>query len=229
MLGVMRYVLEDDSKPLVEQKTRQDIGAIGMSDSEIYARHLAEKFSYANTYYHTVPQLDICDLRSIVRYSNIDLIICSDVIEHTALAPRETLRNMLQMLRPGGVLILSAPTYRLPKTIEWYPDAAHLEVKDCGGRYEVHWSDMSGARHVDLRPCFHGGPGSTLEMRLIAHDDLVQAGLDEGFEVEALEFSPESGYVWPIAPEYPGIEAPMDGRVLVLRKPLIAQAKSWLS
>ncbi|WP_197422818.1 class I SAM-dependent methyltransferase [Burkholderia sp. ABCPW 14] len=219
MLGVMRYAFNEESKPLIKQSDRRSITAIGISDSEIYAWPLAAKLSYANTYYHTEPQLDICDLRSIDQYSNIDLIICSDVIEHTPLAPRKVLENMRRMLRPGGILILSAPTYHLPETIEWYPDAASLEVKDCGGRHEVRWSDTSGAKHVDFRPCFHGGPGSTLEMRLIAHQDLIQAGMDAGFEVETLEFSPEIGYVWPIVPEYPGIAAPMDGRVLVLRRP----------
>jgi SAM-dependent methyltransferase len=218
ILGVMRYVLHDESTPLLEQRERRNLTALGMSDSESYARHLAAKLSYTNTYYHTEPKLDICDLKSIDQYSNIDLIICSDVIEHTSSEPREVIRNMRKMLRPGGVLILSAPTYHMTETIEWYPNAKKLEIKDRGDRYEAHWTDVSGARHIDFDPCFHGGPGTTLEMRLISHQDLVQAGLDEGFEVETLEFMSGVGYVWPIVQEYPGIDAPMDGRVIVFRK-----------
>ena len=46
MLGVMRHVLKDESMPLFDQKERRDLVAIGVSDSETYAKHLASKFSY---------------------------------------------------------------------------------------------------------------------------------------------------------------------------------------
>jgi SAM-dependent methyltransferase len=219
MLGVMRHVLKDESMPLFDQKERRDLVAIGVSDSETYAKHLASKFSYTNTYSHTAPHLDLCDPESVGRYSNIDLIVCSDVIEHTFDKPRKVVRSIFRMLKPGGVAILSAPTYYLSETIEWYPHAKTVEVKEHLGKYEVHWTDIAGIARTNINPCFHGGPGSTLEMRLIAHQDLVQAGSDEGFHLETLEFSPEWGYSWPIVPQYPGIDAPMDGRVLILNKP----------
>ncbi|WP_416423033.1 methyltransferase domain-containing protein [Pseudomonas sp. App30] len=220
MLGVMRHVIHDATVPLLQQPPRDDIKAIGVSDSQSYAQLLEAKLSYTNTYYHTEPFLDLCNEQSICTYSELDLIVCSDVIEHTSERPHVTLRHMFRMLKPGGTLILSVPTYTFAKTLEWYPDAQSLEVRNLDGNYSVHWTDAMGQSHVNTSPCFHGGPGSTLEMRLISHTELLQLAAYEGFAAQTLEFDEQAGYAWPVVPEYPGIDAAMDGRVLVLRKPL---------
>lgn len=222
ILAVMLHVLKDVSRPLVDVAAHPDIKGIGVSDSSIYADVLAERFAYTNTFYHTEPHLDLCQQNSTAKYSNLDFIICSDVIEHTAAVPHLVLRNMLAMLRPGGVIILSAPTYYLADTIEHYPRAARLQVIERGNDYEVRWADANGIERVDASPCFHGGPGSTLEMREIAHEALLQDGRDEGFSVETLKFHEELGYWWPIDDAYPRPEGGLDGRIIVMKKPEIA-------
>lgn len=219
MLAVMTHVLKDTSRPLLDVPRHPEIKGIGVSDSATYADVLAERFSYTNTYYHTDPHLDLCQENSAAKYSNLDFIICSDVIEHTAAVPHRVLRNMVAMLRPGGIVILSAPTYYLPDTIEHYPRATRLEIVECGGSYEVRWSDANGIERVDHAPDFHGGPGSTLEMREIAHEALLQDGIDEGFIVETLPFREELGYWWPIDNAYPRPEGGLDGRIVVMKKP----------
>mgnify|MGYP001185101073 CR=1 FL=1 len=224
MAAVIGHVYNGSQKPLREQPARRSINAIGMSDTPIYANILAEKLSYRNTYLHTDPHLDLCDPDSIGKYSDLDLVICSEVIEHTKDPPVVVLGNMLRMLRPGGVLILSAPTYRMAETIEWYPGATSVRVVENGSGLHVEWKTIRGVDYVDTAPNFHGGPGDVLEMRIISHSSLLNAAKACGFEADTLEFDAARGYDWPIVPEYPGLDAEMDGRILVLRR-----KRRWVS
>jgi SAM-dependent methyltransferase len=218
MAAVIRLAFNGNQKPLKDQAGRRDIVAIGMSDTTIYADILTEKLNYRNTFLHTEPHLDLCDPTSIAKYSNLDLIICSDVIEHTKEPPVVVLGNMMRMLRPGGAIVLSAPTYQMPETIEWYPGASSVRVIP-GGDHHVVWKTIRGVDYVDTNPAFHGGPGDVLEMRVISHSALLADAASAGFKAATFEFDQSRGYVWPIEPEYPGLDAPMDGRILVLRKP----------
>jgi SAM-dependent methyltransferase len=218
VFGLMRHVLNTQSSALVDIEVNREISGVGISDSEAYANILTLKLSYMNTYYHQEPYLDICNIDSASKYRQLDFIICSDVLEHTLEKPQAVLRNISGMLKQGGVAIISAPTYYLDSSLEWYPDASAVNVRQVEGRYEAFWTTTYGKSFVHLNPNFHGGPGSTLEMRLIAHNDLLRAGEAEGFAAETLDFRPKFGYSWPIISEYPGVDAPMDGRVIVFRK-----------
>lgn len=217
-LGMMRHVLKSQASVLADSQARYGLVGVGLSDSEVYASIISSKFSYTNTFYHRDPHLDICDAESVAKYAQLDFIICSDVIEHTMKRPQEVLRNMFSMLKQGGVAIVSAPTYYIDHTLEWYPDADTIEVRKIENEYQVFWNNKFGKSYVHLNPVFHGGPGSTLELRVIAHNDLLRAGKAEGFTVETLEFEPQFGYYWPIVPQYPGVNAQMDGRIIVFRK-----------
>jgi hypothetical protein len=219
MLGVMRHVLGNEKTPLVEQPVRRDLSAIGISDSEVYAKHLSSIFSYCNTFLHQEPFLDLCNTESVKRFSNCDLVVCSDILEHTRDDPRTVLANIFGMLSPGGTVALSAPTYDMSSNIEWYPRADDIKVIRAADKFEVRWTDRDGVKRIGLTPRFHGGPGQVLEMRLIAHRSLIDSGSAAGFQVEVLDFVPELGYFWPITPERPGLNAAMDGRILILRRP----------
>ena len=203
----------------MDQRPRPGISAIGISDAVMYADILEKKLNYKNTYLHTDPYLDLCDTESTSRYSGLDIIICSDVLEHTKETPNVVLRNMLGMLKPGGVIILSAPTYQMPTTIEWYPGAKSVEVIPNGDDYHVAWTTIRDVDYIDTNPSFHGGAGNVLEMRVISHSALLADAVAIGYEAKTREFDPNSGYVWPIVKQYPNLDAEMDGRVVVLRRP----------
>lgn len=218
-LAVMRGLHLDTSVPLAAQPKQPEIVAIGLSDHPCYTPALERLCAYRNTYLHTEPRLDLCDPASVAAFGDLDLIVCSDVIEHTSNPPPVTLARLHAMLRPGGMVAFSVPTYRTPFTIEWYPGARSLRVVEATGRHVVVWETLRGAVYVDPHPVFHGGPGDVLEMRICSHQGVQDAARAAGLAPDVLGFEPDAGYVWPIQPEYVGLDAPMDGRVMVLRRP----------
>jgi hypothetical protein len=218
-LGVQKLVHDGPwERPLCDLADLRAVIAIGISDDDRLARVFEEKFSYTNTFFHKEPHLDICSKESCSGY-RADLIICSDVIEHTASAPMIALSNMFHMLTPGGGLVLSAPTFSLDSTIEWYGGMADMEISEEAGRPIVRWRNKRGTVYVDTDPVFHGGPGQVLELRLISHSELLAVARSVGFIGDTLEFAPEWGYSWPIARQWRYIEACADGRILLLRRP----------
>jgi hypothetical protein len=205
-------------RPLCDLSESRTVTAIGISDDDRLARVFEEKFSYTNTFFHREPRLDICSKASCSSF-RADLIICSDVIEHTVSAPIVPLGNLFQMLTPGGGLVLSAPTFSFDSTIEWYGGVAEMEVSEESGRHIVRWRNKRGTQYVDTDPVFHGGPGQVLELRLISHSELLAVARSVGFVGETLAFAPEWGYLWPIGRQLQYIEACADGRIILLRRP----------
>ena len=219
VLAILDEVFGNTSLSLARQPGRHATAGIGVSDADQYASLLAEKLGYRNTFLHQEPHLDLCNKQSVANYKNLDLLVCSDVIEHTQDLPSQVFINMMSMLKPGGIVVLSAPTYEMASSIEWYSGATSVKVIPYRDRHVVIWSTIRGNDYIDTTPCFHGGPGDVLEMRLISHSQLVAEARAAGFETRTLDFSAEHGYVWPIVPEYPGLRAAMDGRIMVLRRP----------
>jgi SAM-dependent methyltransferase len=159
------YALKGRYAGLHELEMDKSVAGLGCSDSDVYGSRLRNLFSYTNTYLHTEPQLDIESSESFAKYSNLDFIICSDVIEHTLLAPANYLANFCEALKPGGALIISAPTYEIPYTIEKYPSLRTYTVAQIEDAYTVVYRGKNGVIGFDPSPFFHGGPGSVLEMR----------------------------------------------------------------
>ena len=58
--------------------------------------------------------------------------------------------------------------------MEHYPDMREYKVVELGGEHVIAILDRDGRKWLDAEPIFHGGPGSTLEMRLFACDDIVR-------------------------------------------------------
>ncbi len=217
MLAVLRHVYGDETLPLI-QRERSGLSAIGISDSEVYAQVLERGLDYRNTFLHKAPYLDLCDPNSVAQYTALDLIICSDVLEHTRQPPSVILNSLWRMLRPGGLVILSAPTYQMPESIERYYGAKTVRVVERDNQRIVEWEDGNGVCHIDPAPRFHGGSGDTLEMRIISHRELLSAAERAGFTAETLEFCEQAGYFWRLVPEHPSVNAALDGRVIILRR-----------
>lgn len=187
-----------ERKPLKDWEERKHIKILGMSDSESYANILSEKFDYINTYFHQSPHLDIGDLNSAARYSNIDYIISSDVLEHVMHPVQSAFDHMYTMLKEDGVLIISVPTLEGYETIEHYGAMKSYRVFQIEEHFIVAGIDMNGICFTHLQPRFHGGPGEVLELRIFGVGDLKSRLASAGFTnlVEHIPNQPKIGYVW---------------------------------
>lgn len=207
---------------LAEMPPDRSVRAVGVSDSSVYAQILERKLDYTNTFLHTEPYLDIEDAASFERFGPLDLIVCSDVIEHTLRPPPPVLRNFAAALKPGGRLVLSAPTYMMEDSVERYPSLESFEVELVGPEsFRVAYRTRYGTQGVDTEPVFHGGPGRVLELRMISQQQLALEIRSAGFELLP---SVDSALVihganWPRMIERDDLPFPLDGGVILARKP----------
>ncbi len=158
----------------------EGIKGIGMSDTTSYAIALERKFDYTNTYFHQRPFLDI---RAPGReyLGQFDFAISSDVLEHVSGPCPTTLKNIRSLLKPGGLLALTVPYGFQDETIEHFPELHDYRIEGQGTNRVLINTTREGLeqRFTDLR--FHGGDGSTLELRYYAYRDLVRWLEDAGF------------------------------------------------
>jgi SAM-dependent methyltransferase len=159
---------------------RKSIKGIGMSDANVYAAGLRRKFDYLNTFFHTQPRLDIRspDPHYIGQY---DFVVSSDVMEHVDGPCERALGNLRMLLKPGGLLALTVPYPFEGGTVEHFPELHDYRIEGKGtDRVLVNVTrDGREQRFSDL--CFHGGDGSTLELRIYAFNDLMRLLGEVGF------------------------------------------------
>ena len=111
------------------------IEGIGLSDADAYAVPLADKFDYANTFFHAEPRLDIAEA-DIERYGGCDFIVASDVFEHVAPPVSRAFENAHRLLKSGGKLIFTVPFTLEDATVEHFPDLfdwSIVEEQGAGG------------------------------------------------------------------------------------------------
>lgn len=156
------------------------IRGLGMSDSLDYANRLTEKFDYRNTYYDREPKFDITqpDERELGSY---DFIISSEVLEHVVAPVENAFLNLRRLLKPNGVLLLTVP-YRLQGEIEeHFGQMSDYGFAQVGGRTVLVRKANAGNYQVFDNVIFHGGQGTTLEMRVFSETSLKKAFHDAGF------------------------------------------------
>src|SRR5262249_21054043 len=151
------------------------------SDSDIYALPFAEKFDYLNTFYHCEPRLDIADPPHSME-GRFDFLIASDVFEHVVPPISRAFANARKLLRPGGVFVFTVPFGTMPKTIEYYPDLFDFRIAKEEGEWTLHNRTADGRDQTFTNLVFHGGPGSTLEMRIFSRDGLEREFAQAGFK-----------------------------------------------
>ena len=177
-------------------KSRHVTG-LSLSDWPEYARRLAKKFSYVNTFLHKKPKLDIRDPQG---YDPVDFLIASEVFEHVAPPVSAAFTGAYKTLKDDGVLILTTPFMnRIESTIEHFPELFEYElVERAPGDYELVNTTADGRRQVFRDLKFHGGVGQALEMRIFARNDLLNHLRAAGFtrvEVRDEDY-PKHGVVW---------------------------------
>lgn len=180
MVHCLLWGLDTSERVLARLRPSSLVG-IGLSDWSGYAEPLARAFDYTNTYYHQEPRLDVCAPGPEWK-GRCDFMMSSDVFEHVPPPASRAFDGAFEVLKPGGLLVLTVPFADNDETIEHYPDLKDFAVLQHRGEYILVNRNVDGAfsLHADL--VFHGGPGSTLEMRLFSRQGVIDALETAGFE-----------------------------------------------
>jgi SAM-dependent methyltransferase len=182
---------------LADLALRKDVVGIGMTDAQIYADLLSEKFDFTNTYYHQEPLLDITkpDNKWI---GKCDFVITSDVFEHVPPPISVAFSNLKALLKPEGFVAFTVPFGLAADTQEHFPNLHDFRLVQEAGVWVLYNITQTGKteRFDDL--VFHGGPGSTLEMRLFSLSGLVTEFTNAGFSAVEVLSAPcwEYGIYW---------------------------------
>jgi SAM-dependent methyltransferase len=156
------------------------ISGIGLSDWSGYADRLKKKLGYTNTYYHKEPLLDITSVDKS-QHGRYDFIISSDVFEHVSPPISNAFKNARLLLKPGGVMILTVP-YVHGQTREHFPGVSQFSIENDAGVWVLNGRDQNGQMKTFRDITFHGGPGTTVEMRLFGEDSILTEFEDAGFD-----------------------------------------------
>jgi SAM-dependent methyltransferase len=107
--------------------------------------------------------------------------------------------NARRLLKPRGVLIFSVPFSLASDTVEHFPDLHDYRLIEGNGAWRLENRAADGRLQVFTDLVFHGGPGTTLEMRLFSRAALEREFRAAGFARMRIadEPFPEHGIVWP--------------------------------
>jgi SAM-dependent methyltransferase len=179
-LSALARELTGERAALSSLEPRRGVRGLGLSDAACYAAPLARVFDYENTYFHAEPRLDITAIDA-ARRGRYDFLIASDVFEHVAPPVSRAFDNALALLKPGGLFVMTVPYSLDEETVEHFPDLHDWSLEREGGAWTIanRTTDGRTQRFTDL--VFHGGPGTTLEMRLFSRDALLREFARAGF------------------------------------------------
>jgi SAM-dependent methyltransferase len=183
---------------------RRDLVGLGLSDWDGYARQLAQKFTYTNTYYQKEPRLDIANIEPRLE-GTCDFLIASDVFEHVAPPVERAFINARRLLKPNGCLIMSVPySADFVSTREHFPELHDFHISDSGQGPVLRNVTRDGRIQTFDNLYFHGGDGATLEMRLFSETGLRRQFENAGMSCVFHSASdPNYGVLWQGIMSYP--------------------------
>lgn len=176
----------------------RQVRGVGLSDWVGYGRPLAEHFDYTNTSSDVEPRLDITRISDEMA-GTCDFLIATEVFEHVLAPVQRAFDGARRLLKPGGVMVLTVPfDDAAPATKEHFPQLNDFSIVAEDGRRRLYNTRLDGQTEVFDDLIFHGGPGSTLEMRLFGLDALIDHCRQAGFaQVDvAKDDVPERGIAW---------------------------------
>ena len=173
----------------------QRLSGIGMSDAPRLAAPLGRRLKYRNTFYHQEPRLDI-HAPGAEHLGAYDFVISSDVFEHVDPPVEKAFANMRRLLKPGGLLVFTVPFAVQGDTVEHFPGLHQYTIENRGGTYVLVNTTADGRREEHANLVFHGGPGSTLELRLFSESGLRRNLEGAGFG--RIAFHREPCFKWGI-------------------------------
>jgi SAM-dependent methyltransferase len=169
----------------------KSIRGLGMTDQKGCASLLESRFDYRNTFYHEEPRFDISqppEERGI-----FDFILADDIFEHVAPPVAQSLANACALLKPHGFLAMSVPYSLAETTREHFAGLHDSSLVTVGSHLALVNRTRAGQWQVFDNLVFHGGEGSTLEMRVFTEADLRKSLAAAGFarvEFAAAGFPP---------------------------------------
>jgi SAM-dependent methyltransferase len=188
-----------ESLPLKDFPKRPDLVGFGLSDWSMYAHELSRRLRYINTFYHVAPRLDITCVPEVLA-GTADFLIASDVFEHVLPPVEVAFQGARRLLKDGGVFVFSVPfDTRDGGTLEHFPHIHDFRVeKGSDGEYRLHNCRRDGVEESFGGLVFHGGPGSTLEMRVFTLRDILGHFRNAGFTDVHVDGEPEPrwGIYW---------------------------------
>jgi SAM-dependent methyltransferase len=170
-----------DQSSVAKDLSPLPLKGLGFSDPEIYAHHLERLTDYQNSFFHQTPRRDLMNYASF-EGETFDYIVCSEVLEHVDRPVETAFQTLFRLLNPGGVLIVSVPLID-GETQEHFPPLAEWNLSKSGDGWTLTGRTTKGELIERRDLIFHGGPGSTLEMRVFGRLDfgrhLTLAGFSE--------------------------------------------------
>ena len=185
------------SYALPDFPARSELKGIGLSDT-VFPRLLSRKLGYTNTFYDRDPRLDITLPPLPAREESLDFLISSEVFEHVAPPAQRAFESAYKMLKPGGAMILTVPYVLDGRTREHFPELYDYELVKGKAGYLLKNKTSEGGEQNFTELVFHGGPGSTLEMRVFSEEGLLDDVQRAGFSSVRLASEPvwEYGIYW---------------------------------
>ncbi|WP_445492895.1 methyltransferase domain-containing protein [Rhodopseudomonas sp. RCAM05734] len=168
------------SMPVTEFPADRSIVGIGLSDGLGYAQPIAERLGYTNTFFHQEPFFDICAPVGD-RAGTCDFMISTEVFEHVAPPAQTAFQHAFDVLKPGGTLLLTVPFTNNPETVEHFPELDDYRTLQFGDEYVLVNRAVDGQYTMHRNLVFHGGPGTTLEMRVYSRSAVEKHLADAGF------------------------------------------------
>jgi SAM-dependent methyltransferase len=189
LIGVLSEEIFGVMIALPEFPELKSVRGIGMSDTPDVAALLAEKFDYTNTFYHQPPHFDVTRPEQGDR-GRYDFILSSEVMEHVPPPVERAFAALCDMLKPDGLLLMTTPYTLGGQTAEHFPGLHEYTLASPGGEIVLvnRRADGTVETFGDLK--FHGGHGSTLEMREFSQNSLRAAIIRGGFR--SVRFAGES-------------------------------------
>lgn len=182
IVHILSTELFGESMALPDFPQNKALHGVGMSDWDGYAEPLSEKLDYTNTYYHQEPKLDITDISDDAEGS-LDFIISSDVYEHVLYPVERAFINTKRLLKENGVFVFTVPyTKEGESTVEHFGELHDFSIYQKNGQYCLKDVDAAGNVREFEDLVFHGGPGSTLEMRVFSEFSLLKEFSNAGFK-----------------------------------------------
>ena len=134
---------------------------------------------------------DACDsvrvpgAQLLARYATLgqyDFVVSSDVFEHVAPPVSRAFENVFHLLKPGGFFLLTVPFRSGSDTVEHFPELHDYSLVEVDGSYRLVNRTRDGVEQVYDNLVFHGGEGTTLEMRIFGESALKEHLGSAGFQ-----------------------------------------------
>ena len=193
VIHLLTSELFGESCSLPELPVDKSKRGLGLSDWPGYARRLARRLDYTNTFLEKRPRLNILWPPERL-LGTADFLISSDVFDHVAPPVQAAFDSACRLLKPGGVLILTVPYHNNEQTTEHFPDLSELQVHDwMANPLLIDWS------HDGWQKVLDGELRSMDKKRIFCKRDLLDRLQRAGFvDVRVLgdDYRP-FGIVWP--------------------------------